>query len=180
MLFLTMLSWGREHGDRPLFSPCENVPIQPSIPNFFTQIIAMTTQKFEWTEKLSVGNAMIDSHHKELILAFNDLSDAIEKGNAAMEIKKLLTFLKFYAEWHFGHEESCAAKHQCAIAGQNQQAHAQFLTIFSDLQVQYRESGASEAIARQAHTQLAEWLVGHILKIDTQIAHCLRHSQVTA
>lgn len=138
------------------------------------------TVKFEWNEELSVGNAMIDSHHKELIFAFNDLSDAIEKENGSSEIKKLLTFLKFYAEWHFGHEESCAAKHKCAIAHQNQQAHEKFLSIFSDLQTQYRESGANEAIARQAHDQLADWLVSHILKIDTQIAHCIRQSEALA
>lgn len=140
----------------------------------------MATKKFEWNESISVGNAMIDSHHKELIMAFNDLSDAIDKDNGASEIKKLLTFLKFYAEWHFGHEESCAFKHKCAIAAQNQSAHAKFLDIFSDLQVQYRESGGSEAIARQAHEQLGDWLVSHILKIDTQIAHCIRSSPAGA
>jgi len=140
----------------------------------------MPGKTFEWNESLSVGNAMIDSHHKELIIAFNDLSIAMDKENGASEIKKLLTFLKFYAEWHFGHEESCAFKHKCAIAAQNKSAHEKFLDIFTDLQVQYRESGASEAIARQAHEQLGEWLVSHILKIDTQIAHCIRTSEASA
>lgn len=132
--------------------------------------------KFEWSDKLSVGVPMIDTQHKELIIAFNDLSDAIEQGTSTTAIKKLLTFLKHYAEWHFGHEESCAAKHKCAIGETNRQAHAKFLEIFSALQIQYRESGASEEIARQAHAQLAEWLVNHIMTIDTQIAQCIRHA----
>lgn len=133
-------------------------------------------QKFDWNDSLTVGVPMIDAQHKELIAAFNDLSDAIEQGTGATAIKKLLIFLKYYAEWHFEHEESCAAKHKCAIADTNRQAHATFLEIFSTLQVRYRESGASEDIARQAHTQLADWLVGHILKIDTQIGQCVRQS----
>ncbi len=132
-------------------------------------------QQFEWSDKLSVGVPMIDIQHKELIAAFNDLSTAIEQGTGTGAIKKLLTFLKYYSEWHFEQEESCAAKNQCPIAESNHQAHTQFLNIFSNLQTQYRDSGASEAIARQAHTQLANWLVNHIMKIDTQIGHCISH-----
>ncbi len=134
-------------------------------------------QKFEWTEKLSVGVPMIDTHHKELFAAFNDLSDAIEQGNGGSYIKKLLAFMEYFTEWHFGHEESCAAKHKCAIAQTNQNAHEKFLSIFKNLRRQYRESGDSEAIAQAAHTQLADWLVSHIMTIDTQIGHCVRHAQ---
>ncbi|TVQ20063.1 MAG: hemerythrin [Leptolyngbya sp. DLM2.Bin15] len=133
-------------------------------------------QKFEWTDSLSVGVPMIDVHHKELITAFNDLSNAIEQGTGASYIKKLLTFLKYFTEWHFEQEESCAAKHRCAIGETNQQAHHKFLQIFSDLRIEYRDSGASEAIARKAHAQLADWLVNHIMTIDTQIGTCVRHS----
>lgn len=133
-------------------------------------------QKFEWSDRLSVGVPMIDTQHKELIYAFNDLSEAIERGNATSAIKKLLTFLKYYAEWHFENEEGCAAKHHCPIADTNKQAHARFLEIFTNLQTEYRESGASEAIARKAHEQLADWLVGHIMKIDTQIGQCISHA----
>ncbi|MBD2258342.1 hemerythrin family protein [Pseudanabaena sp. FACHB-2040] len=132
-------------------------------------------QKFEWTDSLSVGVPMIDTQHKELIAAFNDLSDAIEQGTGSTSIKKLLVFLQYFTEWHFGQEESCAAKHKCPIAGTNQQAHAKFLEIFGELKTRYRESGASEEIARQVHTQLADWLVSHIMTIDTQLGQCIRH-----
>ncbi len=140
----------------------------------------MPLKTFEWNESLSVGNAMIDSHHKELIIAFNELSVAIAEKKGASQIKKLLTFLKFYAEWHFSHEESCAFKHKCAIADQNKSAHEKFLKIFADLQVQYRESGDSEEVATRAQQLLGDWLVEHILKIDTQIGHCIRHSTISA
>lgn len=133
-------------------------------------------QKFEWSDTLSVGVPMIDTQHKELINTFNDLSEAIEKGTGANSIKKLLTFLKYFTEWHFEQEESCAAKHKCAISETNHQAHVRFLEIFSTLQTEYRESGASEAIARKAHGELADWLVSHIMSIDTQIGKCIRHA----
>lgn len=137
-------------------------------------------QKFEWSDQLSVGVPVIDTQHKELINAFNDLSDAIEQGTGASAIKKLLTFLKYFTEWHFEQEEACAAKHTCAVAEINHQAHTRFLSIFSTLQTEYRESGASEAIARKAHAQLADWLVSHIMTIDTQIGTCVRHAKAVS
>ncbi|MDX2212832.1 MAG: hemerythrin family protein [Oculatellaceae cyanobacterium bins.114] len=136
-------------------------------------------QKFEWSDELSVGVPMIDTQHKELITAFNDLSEAIEQGTGTKAIKKLLTFLKYFTEWHFEQEENCAAKHKCAIAETNHQAHTRFLSIFSTLQAEYRESGASEDIARKAHAQLADWLVNHIMAIDTQIGKCVRHAKAS-
>lgn len=133
-------------------------------------------KKFEWIESLSVGVPMIDAQHKELIAAFNDLADAIEQGEGAAAVKRLLVFLQYFTEWHFEHEEACAAKHRCAIATANQQAHAQFLRMFKSLQVQYRQGGASDEIARKAHAQLADWLVSHIMTVDSQIGECVRQA----
>lgn len=131
-------------------------------------------QTFTWNESLSTGVPSIDAQHKELIATFNDLSASIEQGKGGSAIKKLLVFLKYYAEWHFDHEEKCAAKHQCAIAETNAAAHAKFIQIFTDLQTKYRESDASEEVARQAHAALSDWLVSHIMKIDKQIGACVR------
>ena len=133
-------------------------------------------KKFEWSDSLSTGVPMIDTQHKELIAATNEIGEAIERGNGTTAIKKLLSFLKFYAEWHFGNEETCAAKHQCPIAGTNQAAHRKFIDTFGKLHDQYRQSDASEEVARKIYDELSEWLVSHILTIDTQIGACIKES----
>ena len=135
-------------------------------------------KKFKWDDSLSTGVRMIDIHHKELIAAINDLGEAIETGKGATSIKKLLAFLKYYAEWHFEHEEHCAAQHQCPIAATNQKAHQQFMETVGRLSDEYRLSGASEAIARNIYQELSDWLVSHILKIDTQIGQCIRQTGI--
>lgn len=135
-------------------------------------------QTFTWDDSLSTGVRMIDAHHKELIVACNDLGEAIAQNKGAMAIKKILAFLKYYAEWHFEHEEACAAKHKCAIAEVNKKAHTQFIETFGHLADQYRQSEASEEVARQIYQQLCDWLVSHILKIDTNIGKCVRESTV--
>jgi hemerythrin len=134
-------------------------------------------QKFAWNESLSTGVRMIDTQHKELIVAINDLAEAIENGQGGVAIKKLLVFLKYYAEWHFDHEQQCAAKHQCPMAAVNEQAHAKFIDMVNTFHIQYRESDANEDIAKQIHQQLADWLVSHILRIDTQIGQCIQQAE---
>lgn len=131
-------------------------------------------QPFTWDDSLSTGVPMIDAHHKELIVAVNDLGQAIEHNQGASTIKKLFVFLKFYAEWHFEHEEACAARHKCAIADVNQKAHATFIATFGNLHDRYKASDASEVVALEIYQQLADWLVSHILKIDTNIGRCIR------
>ena len=127
-------------------------------------------EKFVWDESLKTGHRMIDVQHKELIAAFNDLGEAIEKGEGPTAIKKILTFLKYYAEWHFEHEENCAFKHKCPIADVNKQAHQQFLQTVGTLNEEYRQSGSSEIVAKKIHTELLNWLLSHIRGIDVQIA----------
>ena len=133
-------------------------------------------EKFVWTETLIVGVPMIDIQHKELIMAINDLAEAVEQGKGANSLKKLLIFLKYYSEWHFEYEEKCALTDKCAIASTNQQANQKFLQIVADLQEEYRVSEDKENVAIRAYQELSDWLVSHIMKIDTQIGACVRES----
>ena len=50
-------------------------------------------KKFEWSDSLSTGVPMIDSQHRELIAATNEIGEALERGNGTNAIKKLLVFL---------------------------------------------------------------------------------------
>lgn len=134
-------------------------------------------QKFTWDDSLSTGVRMIDVQHKELIVAVNDLGEAIDQGQGTTAIKKILIFLKYYAEWHFQHEEQCARQHECPIAEVNQKAHETFVERFGQLHEQHRQSDDSEAVARKIYDELSSWLVSHILKIDTQIGACVKQKQ---
>lgn len=126
-------------------------------------------KRFEWTPALSTGVAFIDTQHKELIRAINELGDDLQRGQGGASIKKTVSFLKYYAEWHFGQEEDCAAKHQCPIAATNQQAHAQFMKMLDKLTTDLRDANDPESVAKEAHSLLSDWFEGHIMKIDRQI-----------
>ncbi len=133
-------------------------------------------QKFEWMESLSVGVPTIDAQHRELIAAFNDLSNAIEQGNGAAAVKKLMISLQYLIEWYLEHEENCADKHACAIAERHRQGQVQLSKMLKNLQAQYCASGASDEIARSAHARLADWLVSSVMIIDASVAPCVLKS----
>ncbi|MEN9227979.1 MAG: hemerythrin family protein [Gloeomargarita sp. HHBFW_bins_205] len=136
-----------------------------------------TLPRYVWDERIKVGLPLIDNQHRELIEAINDLADAIEQQQGAAAVKKLIAFLKGYAEWHFGQEESCAFRHQCPIAETNQKAHARFLEMLNQWHREYTESGASEEQARKIHAALGDWLLDHIYQIDTRLAQEIHQAQ---
>ena len=134
-------------------------------------------QHFTWSDALNTGVPAIDVQHKELIRAFNDLADAIEQNKGAPAVKKLLAFLKYYAEWHFGREEKCAADCQCPISDVNKKAHQHFYEAFGKLHEQYHQSESSDEIACQVHKELSDWIVNHVMKIDKQIGVSYQQQQ---
>ena len=133
-------------------------------------------KKIDWDENIMTGVPAIDVQHKELIRAFNDFADALEKNQGATAVKKLLIYLKFYAEWHFEREEKCADEYNCPIAQTNKQAHQKFFEIFNELHLKYRQSEDPEEIAYQVHEKLTEWIVNHVMKVDKQIGVCVHGS----
>ncbi len=124
---------------------------------------------FKWDQSLSTGLRGIDVQHKMLIDALNELEEAIEKGQGSRAVSRVLIFLQFYAGWHFEREEKAMAKYRCPASDANKQAHAKFVVRFGQLFDQYRQSGASNAVAEEARAELADWLVNHIRGVDTQL-----------
>lgn len=128
---------------------------------------------FTWNESFMVGEPAIDLQHKLLIETFNELESAIEDHKAHAEIKKILIFLKHYADWHFCREELCAEQLNCPVSEDNKRAHKKFSEVFNGLYNEYLVS-PSEAVAHRTHNELSNWIIGHVLKIDAQIGICYK------
>ncbi|MFN3927741.1 MAG: bacteriohemerythrin [Pseudanabaenaceae cyanobacterium] len=123
-------------------------------------------ERFIWENVPKTGVASIDAQHRELVEGINDLADGIEEGQGTAAIKKILTFLQYYAEWHFEHEEGCAHRHHCQHMEAHHHAHEQFKIMVKELRQEYQQSGGSEEIAVKIHHLLADWLLQHIIKVD--------------
>lgn len=60
--------------------------------------------KYELTQDLVTGNALIDSEHRQLFAAVNSLMDACSQGKGRGQIQQTVTFLSDYVVKHFGDE----------------------------------------------------------------------------
>ena len=123
-------------------------------------------KKYKWDESVAIGDPAIDVQHKQFFFVLHDFAEALEQGNGAKELRKLLVFLKYYGEWHFGKEEKTFACFKCPMAGKNIDAHKKYMELIDSLLSQIRDSGATEELAQSSYENLTGWLVKHIMKID--------------
>lgn len=61
--------------------------------------------RYELTPDLLTGNALIDSEHRQLFAAINNLMDACSQGKGREKITPTAEYLLTYVDKHFGDEE---------------------------------------------------------------------------
>ena len=61
--------------------------------------------RYELTQELLTGNALIDTEHKQLFDAINALMDACAQGAGRARIEQTVNFLNSYVNKHFSDEE---------------------------------------------------------------------------
>jgi hemerythrin len=133
----------------------------------------------EWNDSMSTGVADIDAQHQELIAMLNGLSDAMRSGKGKEEIETMLVFAGEYAQKHFACEERYFAQYNCPTGPQNKAGHEHFIARFTELIENFREQGDSFALVMKIYNELSNWLVQHILGIDTTLRTVVRAAQMS-
>lgn len=126
-----------------------------------------------WKDEMTTGVVELDAQHKYLIDFFNDLGYSIQKRYDPEDITKVLKVMKYYVEWHFQKEEECMLRYRCPVAADNQKAHMVFIRKFRDFQKEYEVSGGSIELAIRIYEELSDWIVNHIMVVDTKLAPCV-------
>ena len=132
-----------------------------------------TPKKLYWEDKLKTGDENLDFQHKYLFETFNKLGDAITAEQSKDTLNTILSRLKFYAEWHFGKEEECMERYNCPVAEQNKKAHAKFLDMFAQYRDESQQPGNTMEVAIKIHESLSDWLLNHVLGVDTRLQPCI-------
>ena len=131
-------------------------------------------KKYPWDDSYATGEPAIDLQHKQFFVVLFEFAEKLEQGKGAKELSKLLIFLKYYGEWHFGREEKSVACFNCPMACENIDAHKNYMVTIDSLLEQIRCSGTSEELANSSYGLLTDWLVNHIMKIDKANADFIR------
>jgi hemerythrin len=132
----------------------------------------------EWSEKLAVGVATIDSQHKELFKRINNLVLAIKEHRCKSEIDGTLKFLDDYARVHFAEEEKHMKDTHYAGYAEQIEAHKKYLAALAELKAEAalpRVPGSTYDLSATTNQVVVDWIVDHILKLDMQFGEYLRN-----
>jgi hemerythrin-like metal-binding protein len=122
--------------------------------------------KLKWAEQLSVGNAVIDSDHKNLIAVINGIERAIRARDYSV-ISQAFELLEGWLCVHFANEEkiALAVKFDFFKHKQAQQYSLKELQHFKDELVAKKGIWCESAIEHYVHF-LKVWMTEHIIKVD--------------
>lgn len=121
-----------------------------------------------WAEYLSVGNAMIDSEHKDLIIAVNNVEHAIETGDRDA-LSKSFDLLDSRMHNHFRSEEMIAEAANFPFA-QNKLEHRHLLREMKYMREELETVDGvwPDDLVRKYHRFLSGWMTDHIVREDMQ------------
>lgn len=123
----------------------------------------------KWTEDLSVGIEAIDTQHKALIKAVNDLFDACSHGKGRAQISQTMDFMVDYTNFHFGDEEKLMIKYNYPELAKQKKAHTGFVKQVLEYKDKIKSQGADIALVAQFNSFITNWLIYHISKEDKRI-----------
>ncbi len=121
-------------------------------------------EKIEWNSSFSVGVALLDEQHKQLIRMANRLLAESEASVRSERISELLGEMTKYAVDHFMTEEELMAHHGYPELSSHKEEHKTFrLKVVALCQeTMYHNASVPEELLRY----LGEWWVNHILTVD--------------
>jgi hemerythrin-like metal-binding protein len=129
----------------------------------------------EWSDKLSVGDAVMDGEHRELVRLLNNLCSAVKAKRGPEAVGKALDDLIGHTAAHFKHEEALFAQTGYPEAEEHTRAH-EILTIQA-LQVREKyQGGVTAYLSQDVLRFLRTWLVTHILIDDRKFGNYVSES----
>lgn len=127
-----------------------------------------------WEKELELGNDLIDTQHRLLVLLCRKLDIAIKTGASEQAVRWTTQELKKFTEFHFVSEENLM--HEIGYPGVDEHA-----VIHSELLMQL-----DVALTKIAHHKelpedllyfLNKWLIQHVVLEDKKLADYIAHSE---
>lgn len=129
--------------------------------------------KYELTDDLLTGNALIDYEHRELFAAVNNLMDACAQGKGRDQIQKTVQFLGDYVAKHFRDEEGLQTKSNYPGYPAHKQFHDGYRRKLAETtQVLTREGPSVKALGDL--NSVVAILVSHIRTEDKRLARHIK------
>jgi hemerythrin len=123
----------------------------------------------EWTDRLSVGVALIDEQHKTWIGHYNSLAEALATQQGPSHIAETLGFLVDYTGMHFSTEKKHMSESGYPGMDAHLARHSELNKTLANLVEDFEEEGATQVLAEYMDTFLGNWLITHIQEVDMKL-----------
>lgn len=134
--------------------------------------------KMQWDDGLSVQVPLIDEQHKSWIEHYNRVVDAVKAHTETDHIIDTLRFLVDYTQFHFETEMKHMTENQYPKMEEHKAIHAELAKTLDNLVLDFREEGATPALAEYVNTFLRNWLTQHIQNVDSQFGAFLKEKGI--
>lgn len=129
-----------------------------------------------WTDKLLVNIPSMDQDHRRLVELINSLYNSMNRGEGRDGLGSILKELVNYTVTHFKREEDLLVKANFPDVAAHKVLHNRFVEQVLAFQKEYSEGDVQ--IDMKLLKLLREWLVDHILVVDTQYSKHLRKAGI--
>lgn len=132
---------------------------------------------YTFTKDLETGNPLIDSQHRQLIDAVNNLLAACQSGKGRAELSNTLKFLQDYTAKHFSDEEKLQLQSHYPDYVNHKKYHDDFKKVVAGICSELDKDGPTVVLVGKVNSAIAGWLINHIKKEDTKVAAHLKAAQ---
>jgi methyl-accepting chemotaxis protein len=139
--------------------------------------ISSTGKLIEWGKRYHIGINMIDEQHKVLVDLINQLYATFGRDNQKKQQKEVIRKLVEYTVWHFGNEEKIFKKIGYSDTPNHIVQHEKFIDKMKKFEQEVKDGNA--VVSFDIINFLKDWLINHILKIDTKYVPTFREHGIS-
>lgn len=121
----------------------------------------------QWKPELELGNTLIDTQHRILMLLCRKLDIAINTAQSEQTLQRVILELKKFTEFHFISEQNLMHEIGYPQVAEHLQIHN---TLLIELQVELSKIRHHSEFPKDLLTPLYDWFNNHVVEEDLKIA----------
>jgi hemerythrin len=125
---------------------------------------------YSWEPGLETGHEIIDTQHRLLIAAVDNIYKACRGGLGKTELINALDFLNCYIVKHFHEEEKIMVDRNYPAYESHRLYHRSFRVDIRDMTRLLMAESPGGLLVTGIPDRIADWLIGHIKRDDLRLA----------
>lgn len=126
-----------------------------------------------WKKELEIGNEMIDTQHRMLVLLLKKLDLALTSKMDQKIVMGIMLEIKKFTEFHFLSEENLMSELHYPGLADHERIHSELLGV---LNVFIAQINRKQETPEDILSQIVSWVTNHVVSEDLKIAEYVKNS----